>query len=291
MELGTNDLPGVVVDAPWLAASTRPHAASPGVVVADVRWYLDGRSGRAAYEAGHVPGAVFVDLGTALSSHGDTDPRDGRHPLPTPEAFAEALGALGIGDDATVVAYDDSGGATAGRLVWMLRAQGTAAALLNGGVQAWAGPLETGPGTAPEPAARRTRPWPAELVAGWAEVAALAPGTTLLDARAPERYRGDSEPVDPRAGHIPGARNLPVSRVLEPSTGRFADPAELRRRFAEAGITDGADVIASCGSGVSACILLVALEHAGLGPGRLFVPSFSGWSSDPERTVATGERP
>ena len=115
------------------------------------------------------------------------------------------------------------------------------------------------------------------------------PGTTLLDARAPERYRGDTEPVDPRAGHIPGARNLPLGRLVDPATGRLLDAATLRARFAEAGVTDGSDAVASCGSGVSACLALVALEHAGLGAGRLFVPSFSGWSSDAGRPVAVGD--
>lgn len=285
MELGTKDLP-LVVDGNWMASRD-------DIVVADVRWYLDGRSGRAAYEAGHVPGAVFVDVDSALSAKGD--PVLGRHPLPTPEAFAAALGALGVADDTPVVAYDDASGGVAGRLVWMLRAQGTPAALLDGGLAAWTGALERGTGPAtPRPAVPRTaRPWPAELLAAVDEVAAPADGTLVLDARAPERYRGDVEPVDPRAGHIPGARNLPLGRMLDPTTGRLADAAALRARFAEVGVTDetAAGVVASCGSGVSACLLLVALEHAGLGRGRLFVPSFSGWSSDPSRTVATGDQP
>ena len=283
MNLGTEDLPGVVVDAAWLAAH---HER---VVMADARWYLDGRSGRAAYEAGHVPCAVFVDLDAALSARGD--PRDGRHPLPAPRAFAEALGAVGIGDDTSVVAYDDAGGAVAGRLVWMLRAQGTPAALLDGGLRSFTGPLETGPGAPRSPVARAARAWPEALVAAADQVATPGDATVVLDARSPERYRGDVEPVDPRAGHIPGARNLPVGRVLDPATLRLADPTALRQRFAEAGVTETSDVIASCGSGVSACILLIALEHAGLGRGRLFVPSFSGWSSDPERPVAAGDAP
>ena len=285
MELGTDVLPGIVVDAAWLAEHTEQ------VVTADVRWYLDGRSGRAAYDAGHLPGAVFVDLDAALSNHDDADPTHGRHPLPAPAAFAAALGALGIGDDTPVVAYDDAGGGVAGRLVWMLRAQGTPAALLDGGMRAWTSPLEVG-GTATRAAARRTdRPWPAAALATAAEIDGGAPGRVLLDARAPERYRGETEPVDPRAGHIPGARNLPVGRVLDSETGRLASPATLRERFAAAGVTSGADVVASCGSGVSACILLIAMEHAGLGAGRLFVPSFSGWASDADRTVASGATP
>lgn len=285
MELGTKDLPGVVVDGTWLAAHT------DDVVVADVRWYLDGRRGRAAYDAGHVPGAVFVDVDTALSHH--AEPTAGRHPLPAPEAFAEALGALGVADDTPVVAYDDASGGVAGRLVWMLRAQGTPAALLDGGLAAWPGELERGAPPARPAAVRTARPWPAHALASVDEVADPAPGTIVLDARAPERYRGEVEPVDPRAGHIPGARNLPLGRVLDPATGRLADPDTLRARFADVGVTEAnaADVVASCGSGVSACLLLLALERAGLGQGRLFVPSFSGWSSDPGRTVATGDAP
>jgi len=272
-------LPGVVVSADWLAA----HAGD--VVIADVRWYLDGRSGRAAYESGHIPGAVFVDLDAALSEHGD--PRDGRHPLPSPEHLAAALGALGIGDDTPVVAYDDASGGVAGRLVFMLRALGTLA---------HTGPLEPGAGTPPVATARTVRPWPAERLATVAEVVAVGEGRApadlrLLDARVAERYEGRVETVDPRAGHIPGARNLPVGAVLDPTTGRFADPDTLRARFAAVGVTSGDQVVASCGSGVSACILLTALEHAGLGQGRLFVPSFSGWSSDPDRRVATGSEP
>jgi len=281
-------LPGVVVSADWLAA----HAGD--VVIADVRWYLDGRSGRAAYESGHIPGAVFVDLDAALSEHGD--PRDGRHPLPSPEHLAAALGALGIGDDTPVVAYDDASGGVAGRLVFMLRALGTPAALLDGGLKAHTGPLEPGAGTPPVATARTVRPWPAERLATVAEVVAVGEGRApadlrLLDARVAERYEGRVETVDPRAGHIPGARNLPVGAVLDPTTGRFADPDTLRARFAAVGVTSGDQVVASCGSGVSACILLTALEHAGLGQGRLFVPSFSGWSSDPDRRVATGSEP
>lgn len=281
MELGTKDLP-VIVDASWLAAHTGD------VVVADVRWYLDGRRGRTAYDGGHIPGAVFVDMDTALSTKGD--PTAGRHPLPDPAAFAAALATLGVGDDTAVVAYDDAGGGVAGRLVWMLRAQGTPAALLDGGLAAWPGELSTD-APAPTAATRTTRPWPAGWTAEVAEVAAPGAGTTVLDARAPERYRGEVEPVDPRAGHIPGARNLPLGRLLDPATGRLAEPEVLRERFAAVGVTDAADLVASCGSGVSACLLLVAAEHAGLGRGRLFVPSFSGWSSDPGRAVAIGDAP
>jgi len=256
-------------------------AGRPGeVVLADVRWYLDGRSGRAAFEAGHLPGAVFLDLDADLAAAGD--PKAGRHPLPSPEAFATSLGRAGIPEGRAVVAYDDSGGGTASRLVWMLRAIGQPAGLLDGGLAGFEGPLETGPGT-PRPAVERVAVgWPAEALAAPDEL-----GTgVLLDARAPERYRGDLEPVDPRAGHIPGAVNLPWTTLLD-ERGRFLAPGELRRRFADKGAASG-PVIVSCGSGVTACALALAHEVAGLGAVRLFVASFSGWSSDRARDVVVG---
>ena len=259
----------------------------PDVVVADVRWYLDGRSGRAAYEAGHVPGAVFVDLDAVLA--GDPSTGEGRHPLPDPGEFAGHLGRLGIGPADTVVAYDDAGGAVAARLWWMLRATGQPdVAVLDGGLAAWTGPLETGPGTARPVVARAPVPWPRAAIADADEVAAISEGRSggvLLDARAAERYRGEVEPIDARAGHIPGARNVPVAGNLDPATGRFLDAAALRERYAE----DGAGVVAYCGSGVNACHTLLALEVAGLPGGRLFPGSWSAWSARGDRPVATGQ--
>ena len=287
-------LPGIVVDSTWLRAHAPVEPGAGDVVVADVRWYLDGRSGLAAYEMGHLPGAVFVDLGVDLSTPGHATA--GRHPLPTPEAFASAMGRLGIGDDTVVVAYDDSSGGTAGRLVWMLRSLGRQAALLDGGLAAWldqtpSGPLETGPGQ-PRPAATFTaRPWPADWYADVDEVARRAGDGTaaVLDARAADRYRGDHEPVDRAAGHIPGASNLPWADLIDPATKRYRPATDLRARFGAVGVDEHSSVIASCGSGVSACADLIALEHAGLGRGRLFVASWSGWSSDGARPVATGD--
>jgi thiosulfate/3-mercaptopyruvate sulfurtransferase len=282
---------GPIVDVAWLAA----HLSE--VAVADVRWYLPGpdrRSGRAAYAAGHLPGAVHVDLDADLA--GPASPAAGRHPLPDPEDFAAAMSPLGIGDGTPVVAYDDAGGAIAARLVWMLRVLGRPAALLDGGLAAWSGALETGAGEVDRrPAVFTAQPWPAERLATIGEVARVADpgsGLVLLDARAPERYRGESEPVDPRPGHIPGARNLPFSGNLDTErSGRFRKPDELRRLYETAGAGTGADVVASCGSGVTACHDLLALEVAGLGPGRLFVGSWSQWSSDPARPATTGSRP
>ena len=263
-----------LVDAAWVAAHD-------DVVLADVRWYLDGRSGRAAYDAGHLPGAVFVDLDRWLA--GPASPAAGRHPLPDPALFAEGMGALGIGDEDVVVAYDDAGGVVAARLAWMLRATGHDAALLDGGLAAWPGPLSTERAVR-EPARFTRRGWPRERIATIEEVA--EPAAVLLDAREAERFRGEREPVDPRAGHIPGARNVPARENLDAS-GRLLPVAELRRRFEAAGATGGTPVISYCGSGVTACHSLLALEHAGLGQGRLFPGSWSQWSSDPERPAAT----
>jgi thiosulfate/3-mercaptopyruvate sulfurtransferase len=273
----------ILVDAGWLAA----HRGD--VVVADVRFYLDGRSTLDAYTAAHLPGAVYVDLGRDLSGPGD--PTDGRHPLPSPDDFAAAMGRLGIGDDDTVVAYDDSGGGTAGRLVWMLRATGHDAALLDGGLRAWPGPVESGPPPTVGAATFAARLWPAASLASADEVAALAAlsSAAVLDARAGDRYRGETEPVDPRAGHIPGAASAPWQDNLDPVTGRFLPPDLLRARFEAVGVHPDQPVVAYCGSGVSACANLIALERAGLAGARLYVASWSGWSADPERPAATGD--
>lgn len=261
-----------VVDLEWL----RAH---PPAVIADVRHYLDGRSGTDAYAAGHIPGAIRVELDTALAAPATA--ADGRHPLPEPQAFADAMATLGIGDDTTVVAYDDLGGAMAARLVWMLRMLGHDAALLDGGLAAWPAEL-----SAEAPVVARAtftaRPWPTEALATIDDAAA---GEFVIDARAPERFRGESEPLDVRAGHIPGARNYPLTGNLD-AAGRFLSPEALRERFAA--VDDAANVISSCGSGVTACHNLVALEYAGLGRGRLYPGSWSQWSAT-DRPAATGE--
>ncbi len=272
-----------IVSVQWLAEQQACRAADLRVV--DVRWYLDGRSGREAYEKGHIPGAVFLDLDEVLA--GPATPTDGRHPLPDPGVFAAGLGALGIADDHTVVAYDDLGGMVAARLVWMLRVLGLPAALLDGGLGAWPGPFDTGPAEPPPvPTGRTVHPWPPSAVASADEVAAAVDGgSVVLDARAPERYRGDAEPVDPRAGHVPGALNLPFSRNLD-EDGRFLPLERLADQYREAG-ADG-DTIVYCGSGVSACHHTVAMEAAtGVRP-RLYVGSWSQWSADPDRPAATG---
>jgi thiosulfate/3-mercaptopyruvate sulfurtransferase len=269
-----------LIGADELAALLRDGAA----VAADVRWYLDGRSGRAAYETGHLPGAVFVDLDTALAAPAGTGP--GRHPLPTPGAFAEAMSNLGIGDDTFVVAYDDVSGSIASRLWWMLRAIGHRAAVLDGGIDGWAGPLEVGaPTNVRAPATFTAAPWPVDLVVDAAGASAAA---VLLDARAPDRYRGEVEPVDARAGHIPGASSAPWSGNVDQATKRLLGAEQLRTRYAALGVEDAGEVVCYCGSGVTACHDILALEVAGLGRARLYEGSWSDWSAQPTRPIATG---
>ena len=274
-----------LVDADWLAA----RLDDPHVVVADVRWYLDGRSGRDAYERGHVPGAVFVDLDTVLAA--DPATGAGRHPLPDPGVFAGALGRLGIGEDVAVVAYDDAGRATAARLWWMLRVVGQEAAVLDGGLETWRGGLEAGAGPDRRTVARTPVPWPAQRLADDDEVAAISEGRVagvrLLDARAVERYKGEVEPVDARAGHIPGAVNAPSAENLDPDTGRFRPSEELRVRYAGLLGEPPQEAVAYCGSGVTACHTLLALEVAGLPAGRLYAGSWSAWSARADRPVET----
>lgn len=268
------------VDATWLSE----HRSD--VVLADVRFYLDGRSGRNAYEAAHLPGAVYVELSDALS-----DPPSesaGRHPLPSPERFARGLASAGIGDGDAVVAYDDTGGAIAARLVWLLRVLDRPAALLDGGLRAWKGELQTGePAARKPPATFSPRPWPVERLVDIDEVAAGA--GLLIDARDPARFAGGPDPVDPRSGHIPGARSVPVSDHLGPD-GRLRGAEELRERFEAAGVRRDQPVVSYCGSGVSACFNLLALEQAGLGPHRLYPGSWSQWSRDTTRPIVTGPR-
>lgn len=266
------------VDAAWLRNAGRQ------AVFADVRFYLDGRPGLEAYERGHLPGAVYVELGDVLSDPG-LPPSVGRHPLPSPERLAAGLGELGIGDADTVVAYDDDGGVIAARLVWLLRIIGHEAALLDGGLKTWNGPLEKGAGAHRRPARFTPVPWPPERFAEIDEVAAA--DAVLIDARDPGRFSGGADSVDPRSGHIPGARNVPARGHVGPD-GRVSPASELRERFSTAaGIEPGTPVISYCGSGVTACFNLLAMERAGLGPGRLYVGSWSQWSRDPGRPIET----
>lgn len=268
-----------------LAQLDRLRDGERPVHLLDVRWALDGSKGRHDYLEGHLPGAAYIDLPTELAA--PAAPGAGRHPLPDPESFAATLRRAGVTQDGLVVAYDDTTGAPAARLVWMLRAVGHEAAVLDGGLSAWDGPLPT---TAQQPAPGdvTARAWPASAIATIDEV---SDGDALvIDARAAERYRGDVEPMDPRAGHVPGAINLPFSGNLGPE-GRFLPPAQLRARFVEAGAEPEAEIIVYCGSGVTATHDVLALQQAGYEKVRLFPGSWSQWSADPDRSVATGPTP
>jgi thiosulfate/3-mercaptopyruvate sulfurtransferase len=292
----------------------------PRLRIVDVRWYLGKPGkGREAYEAGHIPGAIFLDLDEDLADlEGFGAP--GRHPLPTAEAFAARLGAAGIGDDSLVVAYDDAGGWVAARLWWMLdnlghnrrRDASGAVAVLDGGWRAWeAGGL---------PVSRETHAFRSRelhLADRWTNVIVreeLRGGlgdVTLLDARAAPRYRGETEPVDPVAGHIPTAVSAPWDANLG-DDGRFLGPAALRETYATLGVatetTDSGDagaadagaaaagaaaardVVTSCGSGTSACHHSLAMRVAGMRDPILYVGSYSDWSRS-GMPVATGPEP
>ncbi|MET9326471.1 sulfurtransferase [Tsukamurella sp. NPDC003166] len=258
------------VDAAWVRAN-------PGVILADTRCYLDGRSTREAYDAGHLPGAVYVDLDGYLAA--PASPEAGRHPLPTPEAFAAGLSAAGIGDGATVVAYDDDGGVMAARLVWLLRSLGEDAALLDGPL----GPLDDTGTVVPAPATFTPRPWPTDRLATIDETSAGA--VPVIDARPADRFRGENETVDPRAGHIPGAVSVPCRDNV--SDGALLPVPELRARFEAAGLRAGEDFVAYCGSGVTACHNLLTAEHAGFDGGRLYPGSWSQYAGT-DRPAATG---
>jgi thiosulfate/3-mercaptopyruvate sulfurtransferase len=279
-------LPGPLVSVDWLAA----NLTDPKLRIADVRWSLAGPPGQERYEGGHVPGAIFLDADRELSSPGEGP---GRHPLPTAAKLAGVLGRAGIGDEHAVVAYDDAGGSIAARLWWLYRHFGHdgACAVLDGGIDAWtdAGHALT-TDTPHHPAATWTPGQPLDDVITTDEVLAmLGTETILLDARAGERYRGETEPIDPRAGHIPGAASAPFAANLGPD-GRFLAPDVLRARYSSLG-ADERPVVAYCGSSLSATHDLLALELAGIGDARLYEGSWSDWSSDPSRPVATGETP
>jgi thiosulfate/3-mercaptopyruvate sulfurtransferase len=263
---------------PLIGADALAGAIADGTMrVADVRWYLaDPDGGHAAYRSGHLPGAVFVSLDDDLSSH----PGPGRHPLPTREAFASTMGRLGLGDDHLIVAYDDRGGAIASRLWWMLRDIGhEAAAVLDGGIQGWLAtgrPLET---VIPAPAPAHLSVLPS--LTRSIDRAALAERlgkVILIDARAGERYRGEVEPVDPVAGHIPTAHNVPQTENLATDL-RFLPPRMLSARYQDVGVSRIGDTVVYCGSGVTACHDILAITVAGLPEPMLYPGSWSDWST------------
>jgi thiosulfate/3-mercaptopyruvate sulfurtransferase len=279
------------VSADWL----RAHAGDADVRVIDARWSL-AASGREAYAAGHVPGAVFVDL------EADITPTSGpgRHPIPGHEQVARVFGAAGVDDDTHVVAYDDAGGSVASRVWFLLRRYGhTRVSILDGGYRAWlaAGGAVSKETPHPEPRALHLRAASGEDVVDKAYVRALGERlrtgeVLLLDARAVERYRGESEPIDARAGHIPGAKSAPWMDNLSASpdgVARFRGDDELRALYTSLGATKAKEVIVYCGSSVTSCLDIVGLERAGFGPVRVYEGSWSEWARDPALPAALGD--
>ncbi len=268
-------------------AELSPELSDPDVAVIDCRHELSKPDwGAQAYAAGHIPNALHASLDRDLS--GPVGPATGRHPLPTVDAFAETLGRWGIDGRVQVVAYDQGPGAYAARLWWMLRWVGhTRVAVLNGGLAAWqaAGlPVTREAGTR---VPRRFVPRPVDSVSVTAAQLeqGLARGeVTLIDARGADRFAGENETIDPVGGHVPGARNRPFTTNLD-AGGRFLSPDALRRGFASVASSDASDVVSMCGSGVTACHNLLAMEIAGLTGARLYPGSWSEWIRDPHRPI------
>lgn len=255
-------------------------------VLLDIRWQLGGPHGRPDYEAGHLPGAVFVDLDTELAGPAGGG---GRHPLPDPEVFGAVMRRAGVGQDTPVVVYDAGQGWAAARAWWLLRWTGhTDVRVLDGGLAAWTGDLST---EIPHPAEGGFRPKPGALPTLDADAAAaLARTGLLLDARAAERYRGDVEPIDRVGGHIPGAVSAPTTQNVA-EDGRYLPAERLAERFTGLGAgKSGQGVGVYCGSGVSGAHEVLALEIAGI-RAALYPGSWSEWSADPARPVATGPEP
>ncbi|WP_460004697.1 sulfurtransferase [Microbacterium xylanilyticum] len=264
-----------------LAEGTEPR-------ILDVRYRLGHSDGHENYLAGHLPGAVFADLEAELAAHGA--PSDGRHPLPSDEELEQAARRWGIRQGQTVVVYDDTRSLPASRAWWALRRAGVVdVRVLDGGLSAWraaGGAVEEGEVVPPPGDVVLGRPGAADVldtdeVAAWTGV--------LLDARAPERFRGETEPIDPVAGHIPGARNLPITEVLT-DDGRFRSPSEIEAAFEAVGVGEEVPIAAYCGSGVTAAQL--ALAGALIGREVTVYPgSWSAWSNTPRRPVEVGPVP
>ncbi|PRB41429.1 sulfurtransferase [Arthrobacter sp. MYb23] len=251
------------------------------VVFVDTRWYLDGASGKDAYDAGHLLDAVFMDMDRWLS--GPASPEAGRNPLPDPEVFAQGMREAGISDSDTVVAYDDAGGVIAARLVWMLRSTGHTAAILDGGIGNYPGDLSTET-PLPRTGSFTAKAWPADLLADISEASSDA--FLTVDARNRDRFEGRQDPIDPRPGHIPGAVNVPCRENLD-ATGHLLAEPQIRANFERAGVLTAKNTTAYCGSGVTACHNLLVMEQLGMGTGKLFVGGWSQYGHALDRPVET----
>jgi thiosulfate/3-mercaptopyruvate sulfurtransferase len=265
-----------------LAAATRP------VRLLDVRWRLDLPEGRPAYLAGHLPGAVYVDLERELARPGH--PEEGRHPLPALADLERSAQAWGLDAGDLVVAYDDNDGVAAARAWWLLRRRGVDVRVLDGGLRAWiaAGGLLEGGDVRPEPGNVLL----ADADPGIASIDAVARAPqdgALIDARSPQHYRGNAPTADPAAGHIPGAVNVPTLAHMQ-ADGRLRSAAEVRRTLADAGVDASGELVLTCGSGIAAAHSALALAAAGI-EARVFPGGWSRWSRTPGRPIAVGPTP
>jgi len=271
----------MIVSTNWLAA----HLYDPNLAIADIRSVTNQPdAGRMMYREGHIPGAVFLDLDEDLADRSDLS--KGRHPLPDPRVFVQKLARIGIGKGKRVIAHDDKAGSNAARLWWMLRWIGVRdSAVLDGGITKWVAeghPVESGQPhmvTSVEPfdaIVDRSMSFDKTQVAH-----AIENGFLLVDARSTERFRGEREPIDARAGHIPGAINAPWEHNITSATApTLKSDAELRRLYQQLGVTDASRVVCYCGSGVTACHDILALELAGLPGAKLYPGSWSEWIVD-----------
>ena len=281
----------LLVSTEWLAE----HLSDADLRVADVRWSLLERDkGQNAYSLAHIPGAVFLDVDRDLASPRGQGP--GRHPLPRPEAFAATMSRAGIGATTHVVAYDFGDASTAARLWWLLRYFGhDRVSLLDGGIGRWVAEGRATESDVPALASQEFVPVPRPTMridAAELERLRVDPKTLVIDSRAAERYEGRTEPIDPVAGHVPGARNRPYpANVRSAEDPRFQEPARLREAFAQLGADRADRVVCYCGSGVNACQNLLALELAGFAGGLLYEGSWSDWCSVPTRPMKTGPDP
>jgi thiosulfate/3-mercaptopyruvate sulfurtransferase len=256
-------------------------------VVVDTRLALTGATGRERYDTGHIPGAAYVDVDADLAAPPGSG---GRHPLPDPSVFVAAMRRAGVRRDSTVVVYDDTAGTAAARLWWLLRDYAHDDVLvLDGGLAAWVAagqPVSTEP-VHPEPGDWDGTPGRLPVIEADTMPELVRDGV-LIDVRAAERFRGEREPIDPVAGHVPGAVSAPLKEHTD-EVGRFLPDEVLRTRFESLGVREGVAVAAYCGSGVTATRTLLALRLAGFGDAALYPGSWSGWITDPSRPVATGD--